>query len=158
MLHIDRQRRHGLLGGADVRKCSDDWLDVCWQGCQHRVVEGEGEDAWEGGSASAANTGCRWVNVHVELLKKLMPKMGPSTSAVMKVKLHWCVADWLSWRWSVRALSGLVVMAAPLAAVSRRPCGEDGPGTSYTEAPVLARKRAPVEWSLRKQGGPGGWR
>ena len=31
-------------------------------------------------------------------LKKSMPKMGPSTSAVMKVKLHWCMADWLSWR------------------------------------------------------------
>ena len=45
----------------------------------------------------------------------------------------------------MRALSGPVVMAALLAAVSRRPCGEDGPETSDTEAPVLARKRVPVE-------------
>ena len=83
-------------------------------------------------------------------LRKLMPKMGPSTSPVMKVKLHWCMADWLSCRRRVRDLSGPVVIAAPLAAVSRWPCREDGPGTRDTEAPVLARKRAPVEWSLRK--------
>ena len=88
-------------------------------------------------------------------LRKSMPKMGPSTSPVMFVKLHWCMADWLSCRRRVRDLSGPVVMAAPSAAVSRRPCGEDGPGTRDTEAPVSARKRVPVEWSLRKTRWPG---
>ena len=39
VLHINHHWRHGLLGGADVRECGDDWLDVCRQGCQHQVVE-----------------------------------------------------------------------------------------------------------------------
>ena len=77
MLHINHHWRHGLLGGADVRECGDDWLDFCWQGCQHRVVEGEGEDAWEGGAATAANAGCHRVDGDVELPEEVYAQDGP---------------------------------------------------------------------------------
>ena len=93
--------------------------------------------------------------VRLNFLRKSMPRMGPSTSPVMKSNLHWCSTDWLSFRRRMRDLSGPVAMAAPLAAVSRRPCGEAGPGTRETEAPVSAKKRAPVVWSLRKTKCPG---
>ena len=36
--------------------------------------------------------------------RKSIPRMGPSTSPVMKVKLHCCIADWLSFRQRVRGL------------------------------------------------------
>ena len=55
----------------------------------------------------------------------------------------------------MRDLSGPMVMATPLAAVSRQPCGDAGPVTRDTEALVLARKRAPVVLSLRKTTWPG---
>ena len=86
------------------------------------------------------------------LLRKSMPRMGPSTSPMRKSKLHWCRADRLSFRQWVSDLLGPVAMAAPLAVVKRRPPGveDEGPGTRDTEAPVSARKRAPVVWSLRK--------
>ena len=75
-----------------------------------------------------------------------------STSSVMKSKVHWCRADWLSVKRRVSVLSGPVAMATLLAAVRRQPPEVEnaGPGTRETETPVLARNRAPAVWSLRK--------
>ena len=87
MLDAYRRRRHGLLGGADVREGGDDWLDVRWQGRKHRVAEGEGEDAWEDGTAAAPDTGCRQVDSEVELPEEVDAQDGPLHVSCDEVEL-----------------------------------------------------------------------
>ena len=87
VLNTYRRRWHGLLGGADVREGGDDRLDVCWQGCKHRVVEGEGKDAWEDGAVAASDKGCCWVDSHVELLEVINVQDGPLYISCDEVKL-----------------------------------------------------------------------
>ena len=70
-------QRPGLLGGADIREVGDDGLDVRWQGRKHRVVEGEGEDAWEDCAIAALDTGCRLIHSHVELPEEVDAQYGP---------------------------------------------------------------------------------
>ena len=77
VLNTHPRRWHGLLGGADVREGGDDGLDVRWQGREHRVVEGEGEDAWEGGAVTTLYAGGCQVFSHVELPEEVNAQDGP---------------------------------------------------------------------------------
>ena len=50
--------------------------------------------------------------------------------------MHWYRTDLLSFRRRMRDLSGPIVMATPVAGVSRQPCGDARPVTRDTEARV----------------------